>query len=81
MFTYLISFTPGFSQVAPKAGLKGNRLNGFRVFAHISVTRLNPGVNKTKWRTFEAKPSAPVSLCLRAFVVNVSLSSERINYV
>jgi hypothetical protein len=30
----------------------GNRLNGFPVFPHISVTRVNRGVNKTK-RTFE----------------------------
>jgi hypothetical protein len=47
----LMSFTPGFSQVVPNPEItEGNRLNGFRLFPQISVSRVSPGVNKTKAR-------------------------------
>jgi hypothetical protein len=92
---HLISFTPGFNQAARDDRVRSPTVReGISrswpsltlglltpIFPHISLTPANPGMNKTKWRTFEAKTSSPVYLCLRAFVVNVSFSSERINHV
>src|SRR5262249_26891580 len=42
---YVVSFTPGFSQVSRGAKSIGNRLNGFQP-KHRLVTWLKPGVNK-----------------------------------